>query len=56
MADKSNVCEETETQISNKLSEDDGKGQNESIKEGTHTIYLRKAIDSTLSKCLASVK
>ena len=57
MADKSDVCEETETKISNNLAEDVGREvQNESIKEGTHAIYLRKAIDSTLSKCVASVK
>ena len=35
------------------------KGVNENAKEheeGTHAIYLRKAIDSTFKKCLGSIK
>ena len=35
------------------------KGVNENVKEheeGTHAIYLRKAIDSTFKKCLGSIK
>ena len=57
MADKSDVGKETEVQISDNLHDNNAKEEhNDSIKEGTHAIYLRKAIDSTINKCIASVK
>ena len=53
MADKQkSEVQEVETSAKNTAEE----GISENVKEGTHAIYLRKAIDSTFKKCLGSIK